>query len=177
MTGQFVPALVMALSNGLISAIQATPILTADSGTSGVGVGFVPLPAAAPAVASPGTLAVLLEGQLRGVGIAGMKVSQLAQALAQGITAHLLLAVVSSQHPGVGTGAGIGSFIPVLPTYVSQIQAALAAGGIVGQYAPNLGLAVANAITTYLAGIVLTVPIVGPAGPAPGTGAGTGRLV
>lgn len=174
--GQSMPGLAQALSTGILSALRVTALQTVDTGTIGVGVGFIPAIAAAPLLVNPGLLTSLLVTNFKFNGIAGTHGNVISGGIATGFISHLATATVTSQHPGVGSGVGVGFLVPSLSTYTSLIATAIAPT-FNGSLAGSLGQAVAQSVVAFLAGIVFTIPIVGPAGPIPSAGAGLGFLV
>ena len=169
MLGEEVPKLSQGLGNGLFAWANALTVTTIDTGSGGVGVGFIPwlVPSA---ILIPNLLATYTANGLLGI-MAPLEATGLGNGLSLGFAQGALF----TNHVGVGSGAGVARVSG--PPAFSFIMAGLASVGIKGSGAAQKASAISQALAATLAVFTLPIPIVGSASPSVVAGVGTGRIV
>lgn len=145
-------------------------VTTVDAGTLGVGTSIMPLIVPTP----------LLQGALFGgfsaMGILGPMAPLLITGLTNGlVTGWLALALLQTNHPGIGTGAGVARIVG--PTAVPAMLAGFASMGMVGDGPVKTATAIGIGLDTTFAAFFEPIPIVGSASPAGGAGIGFGTVI
>jgi hypothetical protein len=144
-------------------------VTTVDAGSLGVGTGILPF-----LVAQPLLLTSLLSGFTMG-GILGVMAPPLALGLANGLAVGLLSGFIKTNHPGIGTGAGIARLTgsTAVPAMINGFKAA----GMKGSGPEKKARAIGLGLDLVTASFLMTIPIVGSASPAAGAGVGIGSIV
>jgi hypothetical protein len=168
--GTDVSKLATGVGTGLQSWIPTIQVITVDAGTAGAGSN-VPSPLLVPQPALLGAL----QSMIAAAGFAGQSTPQLATGLANGLAQAFLAMLVVTQHPGVGTGTGVATFI--CPPAAGPMAAGFASASLLGEASPRLAAAIGNALDTVFASLVMSVVIVGPASPTASSGSGTGKIL
>ncbi len=122
----------------------------------------------------PGTLLVIMEANLRAVGMSGPMLSQLAGGLAGGLSAYNSSGItfMSNDVGIIGVGAGVGFSVIVPPSIFPAMEATFSAHGISGPMSGSTIFGVANGmIDSFLQAGIITVS------PTVGLGAGVGFCV
>lgn len=145
-------------------------VLTVDTGLLGVGTSILPL-VVAPAAVQSALYASFSAAQLIGI-MAPRLIVGLANGLASGWSS---LALLQSQHPGVGVGSGVARIVAG-PAALSMI-AGFASAGMIGDGPVKVARAIAQALDTTFAGFVTPVVIVGSPSLVSGAGVGLGLVV
>jgi hypothetical protein len=157
------------IATGLCTWIPGVPVITADTGTAGVGVGVIPLVIAPP----------LLFGGLTAGFAAQAIIGPMAPLTVTGITTGLVqacaLAQVISQHPGVGSGACTVTFGPY--SAIPSMILGFAAVGMVTPGSIMMATAIGLGLDICFSSLSLPSPIAGPSGPSPAAGVGFGVIV
>jgi hypothetical protein len=168
--GTDVPKLCSGIGGGLVRWVPIVKVSTVDAGTAGAGSN-VPTPVVAP---QPLLLTNLLTA-MASMGLLGIFVPSFVAGLSNGLSVAFLAMLVKTTHPGVGTGAGVGKYVP--PPATPMMISGFASAGIVGDSAVRLATAIGMALTTTFASLVVPVAIVGSASPSPASGTGAGSIV
>jgi hypothetical protein len=169
--GTGMPKLAMGVAIGVCQylTIQAK-VSSVDTGTLGVGTTVFPL-----IVPPPLLQGSLLQG-FSTMGILGVMAPLLIQGLTTGlVTGWTSLALLSIQHPGIGTGSGVARITG--PSAVAAMIAGFAAMGMVGEGPVRTARAIGIGLDTTFSGFVEPVPIVGSASPSGGAGTGFGVVI
>jgi len=163
------PKLAQAIALGTTIWAQKATVNVQGAGVTGTGIATIPM-----LVPQPLLLASIEAGFLS-AGIIGvfhpLTVLGLANGFATGLPAGILFATVV----GVGTGAGIARVTS--PPATSSFQEGFAAMDMATQGGQKMALALGIAFDQIFAAYLIPIPIVGPAGPAPGVGVGTGKII
>jgi len=169
-TGSGVPPMVRGVAAGVTNWLTSQmQVLTVDTGVLGVGTGVAPL-----LVPPPLIIPAMLTG-FASAGLLGISASVTATGLANGLSAGLLaLALVRTNHAGVGVGAGVAKFLG--PPAKPAILQGLKASGLSGPNLPKLAQAIGTALDIVFAALVMPVPIVGTPTPVSGSGVGIGQI-
>ncbi len=169
MLGTGTPQFALSVANGAVLYAQAATVISADTGTIGVGASAVPL-VVLPQLLLPNLLTGFAAQQILGV-----MAPALATGLSIGLSIGFATGLVTTVHPTVGVGAGVarvtgGSAIPFMIL-------AFASGGMIGQGAVKQATAIGIGLDITFAAFVMPIPIVGAPGPSPSAGAGFGKIV
>jgi hypothetical protein len=174
--GMYSPQLILGLSNGITAYLLTLQVKTTDVGTLGVGIGTGKVIITPPQLVGP------LMGAASSNSLTGTYVAGLMSAIGTATASFIVSAgMVTSQHPTVAIGSGIGQFIPTGPSPLQgQLMGMLSASGFTGQYLVSLATAVAQGITQGLGTaqiiqVITGTPITPP--PLPGSGVGIGKLI
>lgn len=167
--GVGMPKLAQAVALGTtIWAAKAT-VSVQGTGVTGTGVATLPL-------LVPQPLWLLnLELGFVSFGLVGVFHPLTVLGLANGFTSGLVQGIMVATVVGVGSGAGVAR-INSPPAYPS-FQEAFATYGLISGGGAKLALALGSAFDATFAAFITPIPIVGPAGPAPGVGTGTGKIL
>jgi hypothetical protein len=168
-TGIAVPQFALGVGTGVTIFAQASAVVTADTGTLGVGAGAQPL-----IVPQPLLLSSLLAG-FAATAQVGIMAPLLAVGLANGLALGFLQGLLVTTHPGVGLGAGVGRIIAV--GAVPSMIAGFAAAAMIGPAAIKMATAIGIALTITFAAFVTPIVIAGPPSVLPGAGPGFGKIV
>jgi len=170
--------LATALGNGIIFHIQFVNFYQGTAigvGTgAGVGTGFInPGTVAAPLVTSQIILGLTAQGYT------GVKMPQLAAAIGNAFSAHIITGIVQTTTTPVAVGSGFGKILGVTgPGCGAQIFSMMAAQGFTGtkmlQLAQGVGLGIANIMN---AAVVQTVIAGGGFPPTPASSPEFGKLI
>ncbi len=121
---------------------------------------------------TPATLTGALTSNLSGVGVIGQAASQLAAAVAAGVSLWTPQVVVTTADVGTA-GAGTGTLPCTIPQplLLGGIQSGLSSFGNIGPLAPTIALGIANGLAAaYPSGLITTV------NPSVGTGTGIAKF-
>lgn len=168
--GTDVSKMATGVANGLQTWVPTIQVVTVDAGTLGAGSG-TPLPLVVPQPVLFGNL----QSMIAAAGFVGQSVPQLATGLSNGLSQAFLAMLVTTQHPGIGTGTGVATF--VAPPAAGPMVGGFASASLIGEAAPRLAAAIGNALDMTFASLIVNVVIVGSASPTGGSGAGTGKIL
>ena len=175
-TGPKQPQLAMAIGNGVDNYILASNIYQGTStgvGTgAGKGTGFV-LGVVGPVVAAA------INGQMASVGFTGTKALQLALAVGNAFSIHILTGQVQSVSAPVAIGVGNGTLKGIIgPAMGASIAGMMAAQGFTGTKQLQLAMSIGKGISSVLSKARVITTIVG-AGypPTPTSGTDIGKLI
>lgn len=164
------PKFCFGFGTGLSTWTPTITISTTDTGAAGTGKGVpVPIP-----LATPVLVANILQG-FQAQGLVGIMSPLFVAGLSTGLTALYLQAFTNTVHAGVGSGAGVARFSP--PPAAPAFLQGFAAVGMTGDGAIKVARALAQGLEATFRSLVVPQPIVGPAGPSPGTGIGFGSII
>jgi len=149
-------------------ATKATVSVT-GAGAAGTGIATLPLLVPQP------LLLVNLQTSFLTFGVTGFFSPLTALGLANGLSLSLVQGIIFATVVGVGSGAGVAKVVSP-PAYLA-FQEAYASFGMVGPGAIKMALALGATFDKTFAAFSIPIPIVGPAGPAPGVGTGTGKII
>jgi hypothetical protein len=169
--GMGMPKYAMGVAIGVCKylTIQAK-VVTVDAGSLGVGTSIMPL------IVPPPLLQGALYSGFGSAGILGPMAPLLITGLTNGLTTGwLALALLQTNHPGIGLGAGVARI--VAPTAIPIMLAGFAAMGMVGDGPVKMATALGIAMDITFAAFFEPVPIVGIASPAGGAGVGFGSVI
>lgn len=173
--GSYTPQLAKAISLGISTYfLAANKILTVDAGVIAGGRGVSTVLGI-----NAGALTPLLIGTMAQNGLLGTFQPNLAIAISTAFATWFASNQTITTHPAVGTGAGVGKVIALVPSGMeSALIGFMAAQGILGTYQPKLSKAIAAAVVPHIltAGLVF-VPISGSSSIIPGGGSGIGTVV
>lgn len=166
--GFALPAFAQAVATGVASWAAKATVQVVGVGAAGTGVATLPLTVPQP------LLLTSLQTGFASAGLTGffspMTVLGLANGFASALPSGIMLATVV----GVGLGAGVARISS--PPAVTDFQAGFAALGMGGTSTGQIALALGLAFDMTFAAFSIPIPIVGPAGPAPGSGTGVGKI-
>lgn len=164
------PRLSRGIANGVAQWIPQVRVSTTDAGSAGSGSN-IPLPLT---VANPVLLANLTVG-MASQGFSGVFLPPYLVGLSNGLSLAFLQMLIKTTHVGVGNGAGVAKFTAP-PARVSMVNGFYSAG-LKGEWSPRKAAAIAQALDTTFASLLLPVAIVGTASPAAATGVGSGSII
>jgi len=169
--GMGMPKFAMGVAVGVCQylTVQAK-VVTVDAGVLGVGTSIMPLLVLPP----------LLQGGLyagfSSMGILGPMAPLLITGLTNGlITGWTALALLQTNHPGIGVGAGVARIVG--PTAVPAMIAGFASMGMIGDGPIKTATAIGIGLDITFAGFFEPVPIVGTGSPVGGAGVGFGSVI
>ena len=169
--GTGMPKFAMGVAIGVCQflTVQAK-VATVDAGTLGVGTSIMPLIVPTP----------LLQGALfsgfSSMGILGPMAPLLITGLTNGlVTGWLALALLQTNHPGIGTGSGLARIVG--PTAVPAMIGGFASMGMVGDGPVKTATAIGIGLDITFSSFVEPIPIVGSASPVGGAGVGFGTVI
>lgn len=169
--GTGVPKLAMGIAIGVTQFLTLqSKVTTVDAGSLGVGTSIMPL-----IVPSP-----LLQGGLfsgfSSMGILGPMAPLTILGITNGlVTGWLALALLQTNHPGIGVGAGVARIVG--PSAVPAMLLGFSAMGMIGDGPVKMATAIGLALDITFASFFQPVPIVGSASPAGGAGIGFGSIL
>jgi hypothetical protein len=169
--GTGVPRLAMGIAIGVCQylTVQAK-VQSQDTGTLGVGTTIFPL-----LVPPPLLQAALLQG-FAAMGIMGIMAPLTITGLANGLTSGWgSTALLSIQHPSVGTGAGVARI--VAPSAAQAMIQGFAAMAMTGEGPTKMARAIGVGLDVCFASFFTAVPIVGSASTSGGVGVGLGSVI
>lgn len=165
-----------AVGNGIVNYILAANIYQGTStgvGTGGgKGTGFVV------GVVGP-VVAAAINGQMASAGFTGTKMLQMALAIGNAFSIHILTGQVQSVSAPVAVGVGNGSLKGIVgPAMGASIAGMMAAQGFTGTKQVQLAMAIGKGVASVLSKARVITAIVG-AGypPSPTTGTDIGKLI
>jgi hypothetical protein len=170
--GTGVPKFALGLSMGVCQFLTIeSKVTTVDAGTLGVGTGIIPLIVPNPLVQSS-----LVTGFVS-VGILGTLAPLFIQGLTTGLcTGWLALALLQTNHPTVGVGAGVARITG--PTAVPAMLAGFSAVGMTGIGPTKMAQAIGTALDMVFASFVQPgIPIVGTPSIVGSSGVGFGTVI
>jgi hypothetical protein len=167
--GQATSKLADGVSKGLAPWVKSITVVTADTGTAGVGVGV------APWLLIPQVLVTNLLACYTVNGHLGPKAPQEAAGLGFGIALGFAQGLITTTHPVVGSGVAVPKFVssPAFPFLISGF----ASVQMVGVAAAKKANAISQALAMTLAVFTLSIPIVGPVTPSGISGVGVGQII
>lgn len=165
-----VPKFTRGFGVGLTTWTQTITVSTTDAGVAGAGKG-TPMPILLPYP----TLVVNLMRGFQAYGLVGLMEPIFVTGLATGLAQLYLQVFTSTVHPGVGSGAGVARFNP--PPAATPFIQGFQSVQMTGEGAVKIARALAQGMEATFRSLVLPQPIVGPSGPSPGSGVGTGKLI
>lgn len=167
--GVGMPKLAQAIALGVSLWAQKATVSVQGTGASGTGVATLPLIVPQP------LLLINLEAGFLALNLVGVFHPLTVLGLANGLATGLVQGVLFVTVVGVGSGAGVARVVS--PPAAASFQSAFAALGLASPGSAKLAQALGLAFDQTFATFTIPVPIVGPAGPAPGVGVGTGKIV
>jgi hypothetical protein len=168
-TGIAMPQFALGIATGVCIFTQSMGVVSADTGTLGVGATVLPL-----LVPQPLLLASLLSGFAASATV-GIMAPAIAAGLSVGLNVGFLQGVLTMAHPTVGVGVGVAKFVPTAA--IPAMLAGFAAVGMIGPGAIKTATGIGIALMTTFGVYTLPVSIVGPPAPASSAGAGVGKIV
>jgi len=145
-------------------------IITVDTGVVGIGTSIMPL------IVLPPLLQGGLYAGFSSMGIIGifspLTISGITNGLVTGLTA---LALLQTNHPGIGVGAGIAKLIG--PSAIPSMLQGFDSAGMTGDGSKKMATAIGIALDITFASWLEPIPIVGSGSPIPGTGVGFGSVI
>jgi hypothetical protein len=169
--GMGMPKFAMGVAVGVCQylTVQAK-VVTVDAGVLGVGTSIMPLLVLPP----------LLQGGLyagfSSMGILGPMSPLLITGLTNGlITGWTALALLQTNHPGIGVGAGVARIVG--PSAVPAMLAGFASMGMVGDGPVKTATAIGIGLDITFAGFFEPIPIVGTPSIVGGAGVGFGSVI
>lgn len=168
--GVAVPKFAQGFGMGLMTWTQTITISTTDAGAAGAGKG-APVPIFLP---QPVLVVNLMRG-FQAYGLIGLMEPLFVTGLSNGLVQLYLQAFTNTVHPGVGSGAGVARFNP--PPAATPFIQGFQSVGMTGEGAVKVARALAQGMEATFRSLVLPQPIVGPVGPSPGSGVGTGKII
>jgi hypothetical protein len=169
--GTGMPKLAMAVAIGVSQflTVQAK-VTTIDTGVLGVGTSIMPM------IVPPPLLQGGLYSGFSSMGILGVMSPLTIAGLTNGLTTGLLaLALLQTNHPGVGVGAGVARIVG--PSAIPSMLAGFASIGSTGDGAKKIATAIGIGLDITFAAFVEPVPIVGSPSPVPAAGVGFGSVI
>lgn len=168
--GVGVPKFAQGFGNGLTTWTPTITISTTDAGAAGAGKG-APIPIILP---TPLLVTNLMLG-FQAYGLVGLMEPLFVTGLATGLTQLYGQAFTNTVHPGVGSGAGVARFNP--PPASQPFIRGFQSVDMTGEGAVKVARALAQGMEATFRSLLLPQPIVGPSGPSPGSGVGTGSII
>ena len=167
--GLAMPKFAQAVALGVSFWSTKATVSVTGAGAAGTGVATIPLIVPQP------LLLVNLQTSFLTFGITGFFSPLTALGLANGLSLSLVQGIIFATVVGVGSGAGVAKVVSP-PAYLA-FQEAFAVFGMVGTGAAQMALALGATFDKTFAAFLIPIPIVGPAGPVPGVGTGTGKII
>jgi hypothetical protein len=165
------PKLALAIAIGACQflTIQAK-VVTTDTGVLGAGTSVMPL-----VIPSP-----LLQGGLyagfSSMGILGIMSPLTILGITNGfISGFAALALLRTNHPGIGVGTGIAKIIG--PSAIPSMLLGFASMLMIGEGSIKMATAIGIGLDTTFASFIQPVPIVGAGSPVGGAGVGFGSVI
>ena len=168
--GVGVPQYTNGVAQGLANWVRTITVSTVDTGTAGAGKN-APLPLSVPLP----LLVTNITSGMASQGLLGTLAPIFITGLSTGLSVAFLQMVLSTVHPGVGTGAGIATFRA--PSAVSFMVSGFKSAGMNGPATERKAVALGRAFDITFASLIVPVAIVGPSSPTGSTGKGTGKIV
>ena len=181
--GDTLSLLAQAVAEGLTNAMMAPGMLAASlTGVSGVGIVSSLSP---PVGVLPPPMSTSIGNALRGAGMGGPSVNQLAFAVATGFCACLPTMLATGSCPTVSTGGGVAKLVGLQPpTLHSLLMTAAIKNNMKGTEVTKFMMGLSNGVCTYLtASFTIPVAAVGPpvpppiVGPFPSVGSAVMQLI
>jgi len=165
------PKLASGVAFGVTTYLTAgLKVLGVGTGTVGAGVTLIPL------ITPPPLLKVALLGGFTAQGILGVLAPWTITGLANGISQGLVAsALVQITWPGIGVGAGTAKFVG--SSAIPAMIAGFASQAMTNSGSVKTATAIGIALDTVFQSLIVPVPIVGGAAPAPSAGAGFGFIL
>jgi hypothetical protein len=163
-----IPKIALGIATGIVFWAQAARVTIVGAGAAGAGT--VSFPAIVPA---PALIPTILAGFAahRVIGIrAPILATAIGTGVATGITSQSL---ILAAFPGVGSGTGT---VKILGNGPSALVRGFLAVGLTGTQNTRLAKAVGFGVDKCFAALSMFVPVVGPAGSAPGAGTVVGKI-
>jgi hypothetical protein len=166
--GSAVSQLAQGLANGLTAWTQGLTVVTTDTGSAGVGAGFLPWLVPLPLLSASLLATYPANGHL------GPFAPVEAQGMAIGLSLGFAQGFLVTVHAGVGAGTGFARVTggPAFPFLI----AGLLSVGVKGTGASQKANAISQALTLVLQTFGTPIPIVGSASPVVTAGVGVGRI-
>jgi hypothetical protein len=169
--GMGMPKYAMGVAMGVCNYLTIpAKVVTIDTGVLGVGTSIMPL------IVPPPLLQGALYSGFSSMGILGPMAPLLINGLTNGLTTGwLALALLQTNHPGIGVGAGVARI--VAPPAAPFMLAGFASMGMVGDGPVKMATALGIALDITFAAFFEPVPIVGSPSPVGGAGVGFGSVI
>jgi hypothetical protein len=167
--GTGAPQFARGVANGVSTWAGKAMTFVTGAGTIGTGVVSTPL-----VIPSQLLIANMLPSFAR-AGILGVMAQPTVVGLCNGLALGFSQGVIFATIPGVGSGAGVAKITG--PLVVPEMVAGFAEAGVSGSFGSKLATAIGIGLQQAFAVFSMPVPIVGPSGSAPGSGAATGKIV
>lgn len=167
--GTGMPRFAQGVAAGLSLWVTTVRVTTTDVGSAGVGVGAVPL-----VVPQPVLYGFLAESYAT-TGQFGPVAPLFLLGLANGLAAALVLGIVQTTHPSVGSGAAVAKF--PAPSAIPPMVQGFASAGMVGGGPVKQATAIGLALDKTFSALTLPVPIVGSGSPVGASGVGSGGII
>jgi hypothetical protein len=169
--GPGMPKLAMAVAVGVTQYLTlAAKVTTVDAGLLGVGTSLIPL------LVPPVLLQPALYSGFASMGILGPMAPLTITALTNGLaTGWAALALLQTNHPGIGTGAGVARITG--PSAVPSMLFGFTSVGMPGDGPVKIATAIGIALDITFSAFFEPVPIVGASSPIGGAGVGFGTVI
>lgn len=168
--GPAVTDIAKAVGIGVCKWTAALKVVTADTGTVGLGKGQLPC------LIPPALLVGAFNQAFPSASLIGTASDNLATGIANGLAvAFAEQALIQTVHPAVGVGVAVASFPG--PTAVPFMITAFGEAGVVGSSTEKLASAIGSALDAAFAGFTISIPIVGTPSPSAVTAIGGGQIV
>lgn len=167
--GPAMPKLASGIAIGISTWVPQLTVNTVDTGSLGVGAGFLPFLIPPPLLIGSLLVAYAANGHL------GPMSPLEATGIGNGISLGLLQGIIQTQHPTVGTGTAVGRVSG--PPAFSSLMQGFSSVGITGQGASQKANAISIALMVTLQSLVFPIPIVGSGSPSPSGGVGIGKIL
>ena len=167
-----VPKFSLGLAIGVCQFLTIqSKVMTIDAGTAGAGTSIIPLIVPTPLVQT--SLVTGFSSQ----GILGTLAPLFIQGVTNGlVTGWVSLALLQTNHPGVGVGAGVARIVG--PTAIPAITQGFAAVGMVGDGPAKVARAIGSGLDMVFASFIQPgIPIVGSPSIVPASGVGFGSVL
>lgn len=170
--GTGVPMFSLGIAIGVCQYLTVqSRVMTVDAGTLGAGTSIIPL-----IVPSPLLISSLTTG-FASAGLMGVMAPKAILGIANGLmTGWLALALLQTNHPTVGVGAGVARVVG--PSAMPAMISGFAAAGMIGDGPMRMARAIGIGLDmTFAAFVQPGIPIVGSASPIGSAGVGLGTVI
>jgi len=169
--GQSIPQYAQGVANGVcLHLTSRAKVLTVDTGILGVGTGVAPFLLPQPLLLTS-LLTGFTAGRMLGI-LAPLLATGLANGLAMGFVS---LGLVRTNHPGVGTGAGVARL--QTSSSVQSMIDGFRQAGMRGDGPEKKARAIGYGLDIAFAGFLMPITIVGSVSTSGGAGIGSGSIV
>lgn len=165
------PKLALGVSIGVCQYLALAKVSTVDVGTLGAGTSLFPLIVPFPLLQSN------LLASFAASNLIGVMAPSFLSGMATGLTTGLIsLALMQTNHPTVGVGAGVARIVG--PTSVPSMVSGFAAAGMTGSGPTTVASAIGRGLDmTFASFFQVGVPIVGTPSPIGSSGVGFGTVI